>query len=51
MEAVILGKINGRRIRDCIETRVMGERGTRQTVKESEKKKIVYGIKYENILF
>jgi hypothetical protein len=50
MEAVILGKINGRRIRDCIETRVMGERGTRQTVKESEKK-IVYGIKYENILF
>jgi hypothetical protein len=29
MEAVILGKINGRRIRDLIETRVMGERGRR----------------------
>jgi hypothetical protein len=28
------GKINGRRIRDRIETRVMGERGRRQTVKE-----------------
>jgi hypothetical protein len=39
MEAVILGKINGRRIRDRIETRVMDERGRRQTVKEYEKNK------------
>jgi hypothetical protein len=37
MEAVILEKINGRRIRDRTEMRVMGERGRRQTVKTSEK--------------
>jgi hypothetical protein len=44
MEAVILEKFNGRRIRNRTETRVTGERGRRQAVKESEKK-IVYGIK------
>jgi hypothetical protein len=37
MEVVILGKINGRRIRDRTKMRVMGERGRRQTVKTSEK--------------
>jgi hypothetical protein len=37
MEAVILGTINGRRIRDRTEMRVMGERGRRQMVKTSEK--------------
>jgi hypothetical protein len=37
MKAVILRKINGRRIRDRTEMRVMGEGGRRQPVKTSEK--------------
>jgi hypothetical protein len=44
------GKINGRRIRDRIETRVMGERGRRHTVKECEKNNN-YEIKYEKYYF